>query len=716
MDDNSSVILDKAYDLHKSGKLVEAKFLYEKLYSIDPLNLDLLNLYAQLNTSTGDYDLAIQLFSKLYSLTKLEDAKVNIAKVYAIKNDFETAISIIKELNSDSNTTRSFLVHCYLKLEKYEEAKIILLDLIKIDNSYLNNYNLSQCYKAEKKYQQAINQLIPFEEEKSDNLEYLSYIGGLYRALQQPENELFYLQKIGLLTNNTNVLKACAIIAENIEKYDLALFYLNKILDIVPNHLEAMINIANVYKNIDLKISYDLFKELHENNKDNVDILIFLSEISIALFKYDDLEIYVNKLSSIEEIPPYAYCVLANSYYKLYKYEKSLKYWELSIKHYPDIDSIKAEYAEVLSILGRTKEAREITSKILHIPNAARTYAETFIRNRDFEPVKDLFLSFSDKKRGLCHFLNKGKYTYHKMDIGSKYNISEQEFYKIGEDVYNKNKKFYDELSSKKLKDNDYISKKLLIYSGQGAGDVIMNLRYLNYFSNYAENITLSVPTPLYEIVKYNFPMFKDIRRDMVKSVDEFDYVTTYLALIYNLNLDLKNIPFSSGFLNIKDEQIKEKSKLSIFNNKKKKVGIFWQGNPTLLFNRSAKLSDFSPLIQDNNIQLYSFQLEDIDEASKEFLKTSNIIDLAPYIKNYVDTAALLFNVDVLITIDTSIAHLAGALGIKTYLMLPFDAEWRWFHDTKTTPWYDSVRIFKQKIPGDWNSVVLEIKNELDNG
>ena len=77
------------------------------------------------------------------------------------------------------------------------------------------------------------------------------------------------------------------------------------------------------------------------------------------------------------------------------------------------------------------------------------------------------------------------------------------------------------------------------------------------------------------------------------------------------------------------------------------------------------------------------------------------------------DTAALLKNIDVLITIDSSIAHLAGAIGVKTILMLPYDTEWRWFNDTDTTPWYDSVKIFKQDINSSWCDVVSRIMDYL---
>lgn len=716
MDDNSSFLLNRAFVLHKAGKLEEAKFIYEKLYAFDSNNTELINLYAQLLTSLQNYDFALELFSKLYELTKIQDAQINIAKVYILKNDYEEATNLLLKLDCSNIEVMSLLVSCSMKRERYNDAKLILEDLVKINNSYINNYNLAICYKVENEINKALDLMLPFEEEKSDNIQFLSFMGSLYKQLNQPENELFYLQKIGLLTNNTNVLRACAIIAEKLEKYDLALFYLNTILEIIPNHLETMIFIANIYKNIDLKIAFDLFVKLHNNHNDNADILIALCTISRDLIKYVDLKIYVDKLSSLENIPQNAFSVIAYSYYILYNYEKSLKYWELTLKYFPDNDNFKAEYAEILAILGRVQDAREITSKILHIPNAARTYAETFIRNRNFEPVRDLFLTFSDKKSELYDLLNKGKFAFNKMDIGGKYNISENDFIKIGEEIYNKEKLFIENLHKKRLKDNDYKNKKLLIYSAQGVGDIIMNLRYLSYFSDITDNITLSVPNSLLDIVKYNFPMFKDVRSGMVSSIDEFDYVTTYIALIYNLKLDFDFIPFSSGYLKIREQDVIQKSKLDIFRTKKKKVGIFWQGNPMLFYNRSAKLKNFLPLINNEKLQVYSFQLEDINDNCKMLLSSSNIIDLSPYIKNYTDTAAFLFNIDVLVTIDTSIAHLAGALGIKTYLMLPYDSEWRWFYDTKTTPWYDSVTIFKQTIPNDWDSVIERINKEIENG
>ena len=91
------------------------------------------------------------------------------------------------------------------------------------------------------------------------------------------------------------------------------------------------------------------------------------------------------------------------------------------------------------------------------------------------------------------------------------------------------------------------------------------------------------------------------------------------------------------------------------------------------------------------------------------------MINLAKYFKDFENTAQALKAMDILVTVDTSVAHMAGALGVKTYLMLPYTTDWRWFEDTKTTPWYKSVEIFKQTDPISWENVISEIVERLKN-
>ena len=224
----------------------------------------------------------------------------------------------------------------------------------------------------------------------------------------------------------------------------------------------------------------------------------------------------------------------------------------------------------------------------------------------------------------------------------------------------------------------------------------------------------MTAPNSLIDIIKYNYKNIDILKRDDDIDENSYDYSTPEMGLIYNLNMDFFNIPHSDKYISVSKKLVNEKSKLKIFDNNKRKIGIFWQGNPTALRNRSVKLKYFEPLLKVKNCLFYSFQLSKVDFESNDLKKDLPIIDLSSYIKNYSDTAALLKNIDLLITIDSSIAHLAGAMGIKTYLMLPYDAEWRWFYDEDKTPWYNSIKIFKQQKSNDWVSVIKRIKLELE--
>ena len=179
------------------------------------------------------------------------------------------------------------------------------------------------------------------------------------------------------------------------------------------------------------------------------------------------------------------------------------------------------------------------------------------------------------------------------------------------------------------------------------------------------------------------------------------------MELPYALDFDLNNIPLPEGYLKADEAAVKMYSNLDVFKTDKKKAGLFWQGNKRIFKNRPVKFDIIKRLAENKNVNFYSFQI------GFNLEETDNFFDLAKHIKDYSDTAALLKNIDVLITIDSSIAHMAGALGVKTYLMLPKTAEWRWFYDEESTPWYKSVTIFKQKKSADWEDVINRINDAL---
>lgn len=240
----------------------------------------------------------------------------------------------------------------------------------------------------------------------------------------------------------------------------------------------------------------------------------------------------------------------------------------------------------------------------------------------------------------------------------------------------------------------------LLVYYDSGFGDQIMFCRYLNYVKEKFKKVKLFTHPGLKKLFDTNFPDIEVVARNDV----EYDFSDNIMYLNYHLGMDFDSIPCSSGYLaaeNSTDER---------FNVNDKKIGLFWQGNYDGYSNRAIKLKELAPILGTNGCKFFGFVKEDKENQIAEF---PQIIDIGSGLGDFYDTASKLLNLDLFITIDTAAANLAGALGVKTFLLLPYASEWRWFDDTKTTPWYDSVTIFKQKEHWNWAEVVEEINGIL---
>jgi hypothetical protein len=145
------------------------------------------------------------------------------------------------------------------------------------------------------------------------------------------------------------------------------------------------------------------------------------------------------------------------------------------------------------------------------------------------------------------------------------------------------------------------------------------------------------------------------------------------------------------------------------------RVGIAWAGNPGHKNdrNRSIPFATFAPLLATKGIEWFSLQVgeraADLAQAPAGLLT-----DLADRFTDFADTAMAVARLDLLIAVDTAIAHLAGALGKPAWVLLPFVADWRWFLDRIDSPWYPSLRLFRQTAPGDWTPVVSAVQRELE--
>jgi tetratricopeptide (TPR) repeat protein len=257
------------------------------------------------------------------------------------------------------------------------------------------------------------------------------------------------------------------------------------------------------------------------------------------------------------------------------------------------------------------------------------------------------------------------------------------------------------------------VGKTVLLYAEQGYGDTIQFCRYAKKVADLGAKVVLEVPSALKPLLK-NLDGVAEItvQGDPLPPVD---FQSPLLSLPLAFKMSMESIPADTPYLQ-PDPTLVAKLKLELSVHRRPKIGLCWKGGAGFAadFMRSPGLAVIEPLVQ--QIDACFFTL--VQNSRKEFLALgSNAIDLGREVDAdtapFAETAALIQNLDLVITCDTSIAHLAGALGKSTWIMLQYASDWRWFSSGSISPWYPTVRLFRQPSPGDWRSVVSAVQSEL---
>jgi ADP-heptose:LPS heptosyltransferase len=149
-----------------------------------------------------------------------------------------------------------------------------------------------------------------------------------------------------------------------------------------------------------------------------------------------------------------------------------------------------------------------------------------------------------------------------------------------------------------------------------------------------------------------------------------------------------------------------------------RRIGLAWGGNPTHHRDRlrSIPLELLVPLMKAPDTSFYSLQFGPGSEQVKQVPPDVRLIDLAPELKDFADTAAIIASLDLVISVDTSVAHLAGAMGRPVWVLLNKGCDWRWFLEREDSPWYPTARLFRQTIAGGWEEVVNLVERALRQG
>lgn len=237
--------------------------------------------------------------------------------------------------------------------------------------------------------------------------------------------------------------------------------------------------------------------------------------------------------------------------------------------------------------------------------------------------------------------------------------------------------------------------RRLLLYAEQGRGDVLQALRYLPLLQQLGAEPVCAVPTALVPLVESSFPGVACLRPD--RDV-EADLHAALLDLPGRFGTTLDDIPAPQGYLRPPAERVRAwQERLAPWQGRFR-LGLAWSGAPGHPNdrNRSMALSQLQPLLAVDGVQAFSLQQGDAGAWSDIAADGERLVDLTGEWRDFADSAAMLGQLDLVLTVDTATAHLGGALGVPTWVMLPPNADSRWLLERSDSPWYASVRLFRR--------------------
>jgi tetratricopeptide (TPR) repeat protein len=562
-----------------------------------------------------------------------------------------------------------------------------------------------------------------------------------HNAGRLSEAESIYQQILQADPNQPVALNLLGVIAHTVGQYDSAVDLITKALTIRPDYVEAHVNLGVSQKELGrfdeavasyrkaLAIKPDIAEALSNlgwvltklgTPEDAViclrQALTIKPDYALA---HNNLGIALKDLGNLDEA--IAHCRnaiainpnFAEAHGNLGRILASQGNLNEAVESYHNALAIKPDYAEALHDLGiafqtqsKPEEALESYYKALAIkPDFAYTHNNMGFTFRDLGKLEEALTSFDKaiavKPDYANAYANKAMTLLLKGDFASGLPLYEWRW-KFG--LLNENTLAFPQplwLGKESLS-----GKTILLYSEQGLGDAIQFCRYAKLVSGLGARVILGVEKRLARLLKQ-----LDGVAEIIPSggaLSPFDYQCPMLSLPLAFKTRLETIPNQAAYLGAEAQRIQRWA--SVIGKGGFKIGICWQGGAGEAdVGRSFPLALFREISKIPNVRLISLHkgdgLAQLENLPSDMAVESLGADFDAGPDAFLDTAAVMTLCDLIITSDTAVAHLAGALGLPTWVALRHIPDWRWLLDRDDSPWYPSIKLYRQPRPGDWQSV-----------
>jgi tetratricopeptide (TPR) repeat protein len=594
--------------------------------------------------------------------------------------------------------------------------------------------------------EQTYNQILATQPDHFDSLHLLGIVfhqrGDHAQALRHIDRAL----KIN--PNNIPALNNRGIALRELKRFAEALASYDRALSLWPGYADALLGRANALKELgrfdESLASYDralaLRPDLADAHANRGNVLLALGRFEEALASYDralalrpDLaEAHANRGSALHALKRFAEALAShdralalrpdyaetrynrgNALHALRRFEEALADYERALALRPDYVEVLANRGITLHELKRFEAALESQDRALAV---RPDYAEAFVnRGVTLHELKRFDEALASYDRALALRPDYAQAHFNeavcRMLIGD-FDRGWQKF-EWGwetEELKNAKRTFPQPLW---LGSDEIAGKTVLLHGVHGFGDTIQFCRYAPQVEARGTRVVLEVHEPLRALMGTLAGVAQIVSRG--EPLPDFDLHCPLLSLPLAFGTRLATIPAQTPYLRASPQAVMDWN-ARLGPRQRPRIGLAWSGRPEHDNdrNRSMKLSTLLSPLAGCDATYVSLQREVRADDAPVLQGRSDILHFGEELKSYADTAALVANLDLVISVDTSVAHLAGALAKPVWILLPFIPDWRWLLDRDDSPWYPTARLFRQDETRGWDNVMARVHAALD--
>ena len=682
-------LLDEGLRHHERGELRAAASVYGVILKMDPRHADAMHLLGMTASSAGMIPMALDLIARAIKLNpRVAAYHSNLGSILQAQGLFAEAVAEheqaillddkIAEVHLNLGLAEQSMGNLEAAIKCYERAAVLKPRMPEVWS------NLGNALEEKGGHEEAIRHYRRALELRPEFPEAWYNLGNALQACEQwEESRTAYLQAIALRENfaeaHSNLANVLAALAESGE----AERHFRRAIELRPNYADAHFNLGNLFAGKDRLLEAAAHFELALRTQPGM------------------LRAHNN---------------LAHVYRTLEHYEEAEAHYRIIPRGDAGYIDAYNNYGLTLLALGRHDEAEEITrhaadllpgfgqthcnlGAIYHSQNRIEEARACYQRALDLNPK----LSKAQLNRGMIEL------------VSGDFERGWRDYELRWEDAPLHRRDF----TQPQWQGEEITGKRLLVHAEQGLGDTLQFMRYLPMVRERGSQLLFEVKPRLASLMRE----FADVTVCIEgEKLPDFDVHIPLLSLplIFGHTSEEK-LPRTVPYIRVPEAARAKCAARLQPRDGALHVGLLWAGNPSFLHDRfrfrSLPLEQMKPLLDVPGVRYFSLQIgEQLEELRRDEELCKQIVDLSPYVDEMADTAAQIEALDLVISADSAVAHLAAGLGKPTWLLLPFAPDWRWMQKRRDTPWYPTMELFRQPTPGNWSPLIAEMRARLMAG